>query len=61
MEQSRNAQGQFESLPEDPTAPRKVASFKCSAELLDRIDAAAKAAGTTRQGWITGAVLDALN
>ena len=60
MEQSRNPQGQFEPLPEDPTAPRKVASFKCSAELLTRIDAAARAAGATRQGWITRAVLDAL-
>jgi hypothetical protein len=61
MKQSRNAQGQFEPLPEDPTAPRRVASFKCSAELLERIDAAAKAAGTTRQGWLTSAVLAALN
>jgi hypothetical protein len=61
MGQTRDQQGRFESMPVDPTAPRRVASFKCSADLLDRIDTAARATGTTRQGWILSAVTAALS
>ena len=48
----RGPDGRFASNPEKLT---RVASFKCSDDLLQRIDAAAKSAGLTRQGWLTAA------
>ena len=55
-DQPRDESGKFGTKPPDPDAPRKVASFKCSANELAAIDAAAKAAGTTRQGWVLGLI-----
>lgn len=59
-DQPRDEAGKFGRKPEDLDAPRKVASFKCSANELKAIDAAAKKAGTTRQGWLLGLIRDAL-
>lgn len=55
-DQPRDEAGKFGTQPTDPDAPRKVASFKCSANELMAIDAAAKEAGTTRQGWLLGLI-----